>query len=1190
MEGCVWATDTPFGMGVKGLWELLSPCGHRVNVEQLGGQTVAVDVSIWLYQFMAAMRDGRTGEVQPNAPCLGVFRRCLKLLFHGVRPVFVFDGATPALKKRTVTARRRRRDTQRLNLKRTAEKLLVNELKRRAVEEAARGKGGKDGAAGVGGGEEEVMVSTLPAGASGRKAAEAGAGAGAEAEAGNHLAGDAALAASLAAEADFEAAARFLDEDSEGGGEGDVEDDSSGAEEARWQRRYMSFSELQRGEMQRTGALPAAGPSSGMGHAAAARLAESLVAGGDHHHPRKKRPLAGGFHVDGLDDDATVGEPVDPEVLAALPPSLQLEVVDEARNRLRASMAGKYVAAAEEPAKFSSLQVDAFLKSSRLKRGLEVARETFNREQEAKELAVMRAEGRELPADVVAAQQNGAEEEGGAILVRRPVAGDKNASFVFTSSKATYRQREVAAEARLARTSASEREASRRVGNSGPAGPRPAGNVQGTGLTSSSSSSEDDQEEEIKPFELSGDSQGSDEDVEWEDADPDSSARDAVVVAAIPKKEEVSMDIKVELRSGDVQGKPGTYHDSIFSADMFRTPTAPAVSGLPVRPVKEEKGATSEVEPIARMVSGSQSSEDIVWEEDEENEGEDAAVGATSPVDVVEDKVVDVVKEEEEAEERRSEDEKPPATTVEEPKPEADVDPKRPREGGGVDADPEPAVQAKSIEPVADHGAGVGLSIEESSDSDGEVVWEEPPPPVPAPEVESPTAPVVGAAPTPSNPAAPPAPAQASLTPAPPDVSPAANNVMDEEKRQAALEEMRAGLEAEGHALRREVQRQAQQSTEVTAGTYEDVQELLTLFGIPYIVSPAEAEAQCAVLNAQGLVDGVVTDDNDVFLFGARVVYRNLFDAKSHVERYEMDAFASELGLSRARLIQLALLLGSDYSTGVHGVGVVNAMEVLTAFRPFEEAKEGSATPEETNEEEKEFHAILRGLSAFRDWATDVSGVDLPGGAASAVDDATWGALGEDFARKHRGGRRGWQFGDDFPSIQVVDAFRNPQCDRDLEGFEWGRPDVEGLRVFCRTRFGWDAAAVDTQLGPVLKKLDDRVMQTRIDQFFFSQRFAKFASKRIAKAIQGFAASGKGDGAGDGMDTELLVTATALAAMESEANAGKDDPAGDLYQDEDEAARASAQFDKKGKGKARSKDKPPLRGVKRPRTRVQKGG
>ena len=44
--------------------------------------------------------------------------------------------------------------------------------------------------------------------------------------------------------------------------------------------------------------------------------------------------------------------------------------------------------------------------------------------------------------------------------------------------------------------------------------------------------------------------------------------------------------------------------------------------------------------------------------------------------------------------------------------------------------------------------------------------------------------------------------------------------------------------------------------------------------------SPPQAEAQCAWLDEQGLVDGVVTDDNDAFLFGCTHVYRHIFDNK----------------------------------------------------------------------------------------------------------------------------------------------------------------------------------------------------------------------------------------------------------------------------------------------------------------------
>ena len=41
-----------------------------------------------------------------------------------------------------------------------------------------------------------------------------------------------------------------------------------------------------------------------------------------------------------------------------------------------------------------------------------------------------------------------------------------------------------------------------------------------------------------------------------------------------------------------------------------------------------------------------------------------------------------------------------------------------------------------------------------------------------------------------------------------------------------------------------------------------------------------------------------------------------------------MDDIQRELGLDRDGLIHMALLLGSDYTEGVAGIGVVNALEV----------------------------------------------------------------------------------------------------------------------------------------------------------------------------------------------------------------------------------------------------------------------
>eukprot|EP00736_Rhodelphis_marinus_P012070 Rmarinus@m.1541 len=114
-------------MGVQGLWDLVAPVGRRIPIETLEGKVLAVDISIWLTQFLAAMRDAE-GLMVRNAHILGMFRRICKLLVNKVRPVFVFDGGVPEIKRRTIQARRRRRDAHAAELRRVAEKLLLRQL------------------------------------------------------------------------------------------------------------------------------------------------------------------------------------------------------------------------------------------------------------------------------------------------------------------------------------------------------------------------------------------------------------------------------------------------------------------------------------------------------------------------------------------------------------------------------------------------------------------------------------------------------------------------------------------------------------------------------------------------------------------------------------------------------------------------------------------------------------------------------------------------------------------------------------------------------------------------------------------------------------------------------------------------------------------------------------------------------
>lgn len=62
-----------------------------------------LDVSIWLHQAIKGFQDVQ-GAPLPNAHLLGIYHRVCKLLYFRIKPVFVFDGGVPNLKKETIVS------------------------------------------------------------------------------------------------------------------------------------------------------------------------------------------------------------------------------------------------------------------------------------------------------------------------------------------------------------------------------------------------------------------------------------------------------------------------------------------------------------------------------------------------------------------------------------------------------------------------------------------------------------------------------------------------------------------------------------------------------------------------------------------------------------------------------------------------------------------------------------------------------------------------------------------------------------------------------------------------------------------------------------------------------------------------------------------------------------------------------
>lgn len=110
--------------------------------------------------------------------------------------------------------------------------------------------------------------------------------------------------------------------------------------------------------------------------------------------------------------------------------------------------------------------------------------------------------------------------------------------------------------------------------------------------------------------------------------------------------------------------------------------------------------------------------------------------------------------------------------------------------------------------------------------------------------------------------------------------------------------------------------------------------ELLELLGVPVLKAKGEAEALCAQLNREELVDACITSDSDAFLFGANCVIKNMQpNSNEPFECYHMSDIESGLGLRRNQLIAISLLVGNDHNlTGVPGIGIETAVRFVKSF------------------------------------------------------------------------------------------------------------------------------------------------------------------------------------------------------------------------------------------------------------------
>ncbi len=212
---------------------------------------------------------------------------------------------------------------------------------------------------------------------------------------------------------------------------------------------------------------------------------------------------------------------------------------------------------------------------------------------------------------------------------------------------------------------------------------------------------------------------------------------------------------------------------------------------------------------------------------------------------------------------------------------------------------------------------------------------------------------------------------------------------------------------------------------------------VIRLFGFAIHDAPGEAEAECALLQQQGIVDAVLSEDVDTIMFGCRKTLRNWSaegqkgsKTPTHVSMFDAATVAAGAsGLDREGMVLVALMSGGDYlPEGVPGCGVKVACEAARAGFGRDLCRIKKADRD--------------GLVAWKqrllhELRTNESGF---------------------FRTKHKA----LEIPESFPNMEILRYYTHPVVSReatiDRLRTEFPRSstvDVAGLREFTRTTFDW---------------------------------------------------------------------------------------------------------------------------------------
>ncbi|PLB33171.1 putative exonuclease [Aspergillus candidus] len=162
------------------------------------------------------------------------------------------------------------------------------------------------------------------------------------------------------------------------------------------------------------------------------------------------------------------------------------------------------------------------------------------------------------------------------------------------------------------------------------------------------------------------------------------------------------------------------------------------------------------------------------------------------------------------------------------------------------------------------------------------------------------------------------------------------------DRQQRRQQSKALGLELQRKGRIAEAYQELQKAVDVTPLMARQLIEELKKLNVQYVVAPYEADAQLVYLERQGVISGIISEDSDMLVFGARRLLSKLDQHGDCIEINRADFTAcreiSLIGWTDADFRRMCILSGCDYLANIPKLGLKTAYRSIRKYKNVEKA------------------------------------------------------------------------------------------------------------------------------------------------------------------------------------------------------------------------------------------------------------